>query len=72
MFGSCTQLANIDAYNFKFSFSVTSCKLSAAALDKLYGNLFTTTAQTITVTTNPGTATDNTALATAKGWAVTG
>jgi hypothetical protein len=72
MFANCGQLAIIDAYNFKFSFSVTACKLSASALDKLFGNVFTTTGQTITVTTNPGTATDNTALATAKGWAVTG
>jgi len=72
MFTGCNQLANIDAYNFQFSFSAAGCKLSAAALDKLYGNLFTTTGQTITVSTNWGTATDNTALATAKGWTVSG
>ena len=72
MFNSCSSLSNIDAHGFRFSFSVAGCKLSAAALDKLYGNLAVTTGQTITVTTNHGTATDNPAIATGRGWTVTG
>jgi surface protein len=72
IFLNCNSLQNIDAYNFKWSFSVASCKLSGAALNKLYGNLFTKAGQTITVTGNHGTPDDTPSIATAKGWAVTG
>ncbi len=72
MFYNCTSLANIDATGFKVSFSVASCKLSSAALNKLYTNLPAVTGQTITVTGNYGTASDDPTIATAKGWTVTG
>ena len=72
MFNSCSNLSRIQATSFRFSFSVASCKLSATALNEIYTNLPTVTAQTITVTGNYGTATDNPAIATAKGWTVTG
>ena len=72
MFSSCTSLTRIEAKDFRFTFSVTSCKLSAASLDEIYTNLPVAVGQTITVTGNYGTATDTPAIATAKGWTVTG
>jgi hypothetical protein len=65
-------LARIEAKDFRFTFSVASCKLSATALNEIYTNLPTVTSQTITVTGNYGTATDDPTIATAKGWTVTG
>ena len=72
MFSSCNNLARIQAKEFKYTFSVDSCKLSAAALNEIYTNLPTVTGQTLTVMGNWGTATDNPSIATAKGWTVTG
>ena len=72
MFNACSSLARIEAKDFLFTFSVASCKLSATALNEIYTNLPTVTAQTITVTGNYGTATDDPTIATAKGWTVTG
>ncbi len=72
MFLNCYSLANIDAIGFNVSFSVSNCKLSAAALNKIYTNLATVTGQTITVTGNYGTTSDDPTIATAKGWTVTG
>ena len=72
MFNSCNSLARIEAKNFRFTFSVASCKLSATALDEIYTNLPIAVSQTITVTGNYGTATDTPVIATAKGWTVTG
>ena len=72
VFGNCSSLTRILAKDFKYTFSVASCRLSAAALDEIYTNLPTVTGQTITVTGNYGTAADNPAIATAKGWTVTG
>jgi surface protein len=72
MFSFCNNLARIEAKDFRFTFSVANCKLSADALDEIYTNLPTVTGQTITVTGNWGTATDDPTIATAKGWTVTG
>jgi surface protein len=72
MFTNCNSLARIEAKNFRFTFSVASCKLSATALNEIYTNLPTVTSQTITVTGNYGTSTDDPTIATAKGWTVTG
>src|SRR5574337_1169144 len=41
MFSSCSQLARIYMTGFKYTFSVASCKLSAASLDALYSGLAT-------------------------------
>ena len=71
-FATCPSLLRIQAKNFRFTFSVANCKLSATALDEIYTNLPTVTSQTITVSGNWGTATDNPSIATAKGWTVTG
>ena len=72
IFNTCSSLSRIEAKNFRFTFSVASCKLSATALNEIYTNLPTVSGQTITVTGNYGTATDTPSIATAKGWAVTG
>lgn len=72
MFSGCVSLSDISATGFKYTFSVASCKLSAAALNKLYTNLATVTGQTITVSSNWGTAADDPTIAVAKGWTVTG
>ena len=58
--------------NSKVSINYSNCRLSATALDAIYTALPTITSQTITVSGNWGTATDNPAIATAKGWTVTG
>ena len=71
MFSGCSSLARIQVAQFRLNFSVQSCKLSATALNEIYTNL-PTIARTITVFDNYGTATDNPAIATAKGWTVSG
>jgi len=48
------------------------CKLSATALNEIYTALPVVVGKTITVSGNWGTATDNPAIATGKGWTVTG
>jgi hypothetical protein len=68
----CTSLQSFLCTNIGVTLSVASCLLSGAAIDVIYGNLKTTTGQTITVTSNYGIATDTPAIATAKGWTVTG
>ena len=72
MFSGCPSLSTISITGFKYTFSVTTCGLSSAALDALYTNLATVTGQTITVTGNHGTTADTPSIATAKGWTVTG
>lgn len=54
----------------KFSISIANFKLSATALNDLFAALPTVTGQTLTVTGNPGAATCDTSIATAKGWSV--
>ena len=72
MFQTCSSLARIQAEDFNFTFSVASCKLSSVALNEIYTNLPTAVGQTITVSGNYGAVGDNPAIATAKGWTVTG
>jgi hypothetical protein len=70
-FSACASISKISATGARFSFSVASCKLSAAALDEIYTNLPTVTGQTITVTSNYGSTGHTPSIATAKGWTVT-
>ena len=72
MFAGCNSLARIEAKDFRFTFSVEDCKLSATALNEIYTNLPTVVGQTITVTGNYGRTADTPSIATAKGWTVTG
>lgn len=75
-FNNCQNLSTLDFGGAnqgpKYTFSVANCKLSATALNNIYSQLPTITGQTITVTGNWGTATDDPTIATAKGWTVTG
>ncbi len=71
-FATGALLASVSLPGIRYSFSVASQGLSSSALNSLYGNLATTTGQTITVTGNPGTSGDDPTIATAKGWTVTG
>ena len=72
MFDICNSVSRIQAKEFKYTFSVANCKLGATELNEIYTNLPTVTGQTITVSGNYGTATDDPTIATAKGWTVTG
>lgn len=68
----CLSLVRMQATNIKVSFSVASCLLGATALNEIYGNLAIVAGQTITVTGNYGTTSDDPSIATGKGWTVTG
>ena len=72
IFLSCVSITRIEAKDFRFTFSVLNCKLSATALNEIYTNLPTVVGQTITVTGNYGRTADTPSIATAKGWTVTG
>ena len=72
MFTGCCALSSIKMTNIKQTFSIANCSLDAAALNEIYTNLPTVTGNTITVTGNQGVTGDNPAIATAKGWTVTG
>ena len=71
---SVQSLRRIRISGMRFSFSVASSQLSAAALNEIFTGLPTVTGQTITVTGNYGVggAGYNPGIATAKGWTVTG
>jgi len=72
-FGAIGSLSRIRATGMNATFSIVSNNLSATELNEIYTNLSATGAgKTITVTGNWGTASDNPAIATAKGWTVTG
>ena len=73
MFYGCSSLVKATCANTKVSIDYSNCKLSATQLNDIYTNLASGVAsQTITVTGNWGTASDNPTIATAKGWTVTG
>lgn len=71
-FGGCNVLRSIVNCEIPVSFSVQDCMLDATALDAIYTALPTVVGQTITVTGNIGISGDNPAIATGKGWTVTG
>jgi hypothetical protein len=68
----CQNLQEISMTNMKYSHTISNLKLSAAQLNAHYTALPTLPGFTVVVTNHWGTATDNPAIATAKGWAVTG
>jgi hypothetical protein len=73
MFAGCTSLAKGRLAGTTRSISYANLMLSASALNDIYTGLGTAAgAQTIDVTGNWGTATDDPSIATAKGWTVTG
>jgi surface protein len=65
-------VSHILAFGARFTHTIASQNLGATALNEYYTNLPTVSSQTLTVSTNYGTATDNPAIATAKGWTLTG
>ncbi len=65
-------LQRIRATGARFTHSIGSNQLSGAALNEYYAGLPTVTGQTLTVSGNYGTATDDTSIATNKGWTITG
>lgn len=70
---SASSLASVILTGLRFTTSMASLQLDATALDAMYTSLGTASgAQTITVTSNPGIATDTPSIATGKGWTVTG
>ena len=72
---TCHSLKRCQANGIKASVSFATSTFSASNLNEIYTNLANLTSlptQTITVTGNYGTATDNPAIATAKNWTVTG
>jgi len=73
MFYNCSSLQAGALSGTRYAISYANCLLSAAALNDIYANLGTPAggAQTITVTGNWGTATDNPSLV-PSGWAVAG
>ncbi len=70
-FTACTSLVRSMVTGVKVTHSYANCSLSATALNEIFTNLASgVTGQTITVTGNPGAATCDTSIATAKGWTV--
>ena len=73
MFQNCSSLQSAALNGTRYSIDYSNAMLSPAELDAIYTALGTAAgAQTITVTGNWGTATDNPSIATAKGWTVVG
>lgn len=72
-FSNCGSLKRMGITNINASVDIQNCSLDANALNEIYTNLSATgTGKTITVTNNWGTPNDNPAIATAKGWGVSG
>jgi surface protein len=65
---ACTAVA---ATGMQFAWGINASALGTAALNTVFTNLgIASGAQTITITGNPGAATANSTIATAKGWTV--
>lgn len=74
---SCSSLEYIGFTGIQQSFSIANCKFGATALNNIYSSLAVVGAsgagsKTITVTGNWGVVNDTPAIATSKGWTVTG
>lgn len=69
---ACSSLVSMKATGISRTISFSNCSLGPYALDEIYTNLATVVGQTITVSGNYGTATDNPSIAIAKGWTVVG
>jgi len=70
-FNTCYNLNDVELTGIRTSISFTGTRLGPNALNLIYTNLMTVgSGNTITVSSTPGSASDNTAIATAKGWTV--
>jgi surface protein len=72
IFTHCYSLGRAAFSGTEVDISYLNCNLGPDALDEIYTNLATLTDETITVTGNWGTASDDPTIATAKNWTVTG
>jgi surface protein len=77
MFNTCLSLSEVGLSGISENFSIQNCSLGATALNDLYTRLAVVGAsgagaKTITVSGNWGAASDNPAIAIAKGWSVSG
>lgn len=73
LFQTTSNLRSVVLTGMRYGFTVASNLLQASDLDALYTSLGTAVgAQTVTVTSNPGTSGDTASIAIAKGWTVAG
>jgi len=72
IFLGCVDMGKSLITGMSVDHSYLNCNLSATALDEIYTNLPVVVGKTITVTGNYGVASDTPAIATGKGWTVTG
>jgi surface protein len=77
MFNTCLSLSEVGLSGISENFSIQNCSLGPTALNDLYTRLAVVGAsgagaKTITVSGNWGAASDNPAIAIAKGWSVSG
>lgn len=72
-YSGCFALSKINTLvSLEDGFDIANCNLSASALNAFYSILPTVVSKTLNVSGNPGTASDNPSIATAKGWTVSG
>lgn len=70
-FDNCFSLKRLILPNITVGFNIIDCALEAAELDELFTSLGTASgSQTINITRNPGAATCDTSIATAKGFTI--
>ena len=73
LFQTNLNMRSVTLTGLRYGFTVASNLLQASDLDALYTSLGTAVgAQTVTVTSNPGTTADTPSIATTKGWTVAG
>ena len=76
MFFNCSVLSKGALNGTKYSISYSNCKLQRAALVDIFNNLASgVSGQTITISGNPGVSSltaDDRAIATNKGWTISG
>jgi len=69
-FVGCRSLSKCDIYGAKVTHYYNNCSFTADGLNNIFNNLATVVGQTIGITGNPGAATCDQSIATAKGWTV--
>jgi len=72
MFRDMLSLARVEATGIAETFSVYNGTIDAENLEYLFGNLATVSGETLDIGLNPGAATCDRTIATAKGWTITG
>jgi hypothetical protein len=75
IFENCFGIQKSELINTRISISYANCSLSRAELVNIFTQLGTVSNQTITITSNPGTAELTVAdrfIATSKGWTIVG